>query len=304
MNSRIRPAFTLFQLLVVLALLALLFAMLLPAIAKVRAQAANQRKLNNIRQIMLACHNYHDTYGVLPPGNDANGFSASAKLLPFVEQDNVFKLIDFKKPATDKANAQVRQIVIKLFLSPSDPIQSVNKEAGATNYLFNAGSKPDLADNNGIFYQDSKIKFAHVTDGLSNTIFIGETLKGDGAKKAVDVRRQYVLFDAMVAPKDLKDDAGVKEFKANDHIAGDRGASWIEGKFLYGTFTGTRKPNDEKPDVSCGGKGGLSALRSLDDSVAIGLGDGSARFVNAKKMSLDTWKLLTDRSDGMVIPEY
>jgi type II secretory pathway pseudopilin PulG len=304
MTRRTRPAFTLFQLLVVLALLALLFALLLPVIAKARAQALRAQKLNNLRQIAIACHNYADTMGHLPPGNDANGFSASAHLLPYIEQDNLYKLIDFKKPATDKANAQPRAAIIKTFLSPQDPITSVDKQAGATNYLYSAGTKPSLKGNDGVFFQDSKIRFpADIPDGTSNTLLLGETLKGDGGKKATDVKRQYVLLDAK-ALDGINDESGVEQFKENKHIAGDRCASWMDGRLLQGTFTATRALNDAKPDVSCAGEGGLSALRSLDDQVSVAMCDGSSRFVDAKKVSLETWKLLSGRNDGQVIPEF
>jgi hypothetical protein len=103
-------------------------------------------------------------------------------------------LIDVKKSVDDEANANARKLVIKTFLNPMDPVMKVKDDYGPTNYLFNAGSKADLADNDGIFYRDSKITFADVTDGTSNTLFSGETLKGDGGTKAIDVRRQYVLL--------------------------------------------------------------------------------------------------------------
>jgi hypothetical protein len=66
---------------------------------------------------------------------------------------------------------------------------------------------------------------------------IGETLKGDGGTKAVTVRRQHVLL-GKGALKDLQDDAGVQDFKDGKHIAGDRCASWMDGRFLQGTFNG------------------------------------------------------------------
>ncbi|HEV3081433.1 MAG TPA: DUF1559 domain-containing protein [Gemmataceae bacterium] len=299
MTARTRPAFTLIQLLVIIAILAILFGMLLPAIQKVREAAGRAKSQNNLRQIGLACHNYHDTYGRLPPGNDSNNFSAAAYLLPFLEQDATFKAIDFSKPVTDEANANVRKMQLPVFLSSLDPQQTVKDGFGPTNYLFCAGSQVDLKDNDGIFFQESAIHLADITDGLSNTILTGETLKGDGGAKAVDVKRQYVMLDKD-ALKNLKPDGGVNDFKNNKHIAGDRCASWMDGRFLQGTFNGTLLFNDERPDVSCEGQGGVSALRSLDRTINIGFCDGSVRSVN-KQINAATWKALTTRNGGEVV---
>jgi hypothetical protein len=302
MRKPFRAAFSLFELLVILALLALLFALLLPAVAKVRQAANRAQSQNNLKQIGLACHNYLDTNASFPPGVDDNHFSAAAYLLPYIEQDNLYKLIDFKKPVTDKANELVRQTMIRVFLSPDDPLQQVKDKPGATNYLFNAGAKVALADNDGVFFHNSKIKIQEITDGTSNTLMTGETLKGDGGTKGMDVRRQHVQLDKD-ALKDLNDESGVKDFAANEHIAGDRCSSWMDGRFLQGTFTGTRVLNDKKPDVNCGGAGGLSGLRSLTTTSNIGLCDGSVRNVN-DKISLDIWKALATRAGGEVIPSF
>jgi prepilin-type processing-associated H-X9-DG protein len=303
MKRHQRRGFTVFQLLTVLALVALLFALLLPAIVKVRKSAERVQSQNNLKQLALACHNYHDSYRVLPPGNDENNFSASARLMPFIEQTQVFQQIDFKKPMTDKANAEARKAQIKIFLSPQDPLQTVDDAYGATNYLFNAGSKPGLVDNDGVFYQDSKIRLTDITDGTSNTLMIGETLKGDGNNKANDVHRQYVFLKEKDALKNLTADSGVEDFKDSKHIVGDRCASWMDGRFLQGTFTGTRTINDAKPDVSCAGAGGLSGLRSLEEGTNVAMCDGSVRFVQ-QKVSLDVWKLLTARNDGQPLPDF
>ena len=265
---RRRPAFTLFQLLVVLALLLVLFALLLPAVAKVRLAAARAQSQNNLKQIGLAVHNYHDVNNRMPAGNDANNFSAATYLLPYIEQDNLFKLIDLKKSIDDPANAAPRGTVIKTFLNPLDPVRMVTRDYGPTNYLFSAGTSPDLVNNNGIFYQGSGVRLVDVTDGTSNTVMLGDTLKGDGGVRAMDVRRQHVRLKKE-ALKGIKDDAGTQDFKDDKHIAANRCASWMDGRFLQGTFTGTRPINDTKPDVDCAGLGGVSALRSTQDGVSV-----------------------------------
>ncbi len=300
MSPRRRRAFTLFQLLTVLAILGIGFALFLPALAKARMAAARVQSQNNLKQIGLACHAYYDVNMSFPPGCDAQHFSAATRILPFIEQGNIYNMIDLKKSVDDKANAQARAVVIKTFLNPLDPVMKVKDGDGPTNYLFNAGSKPNLADNDGVFYLDSKITFADITDGTSNTLFTGETLKGDGGTKAEDVRRQYVLLkkDAL---KGIKDDAGAQEWKDDKDITGDRCASWMDGRFLQGTFTGTRSLNDVRPDVSCGGAGGLSGLRGPTNGVNVGFADGSVRFIS-QSAKPGIWKLLTSRNDGQPLP--
>jgi type II secretory pathway pseudopilin PulG len=294
-----RAGFTLFQLLIILAILAILLGLLLPAVAKVREAAARSQSMNNLKQIGLACHSYHDTFGVLPPGVDANGFSASTCVLPFIEQAAVFQLIDFKKSIDDKANAPARATRIRVFMSPTDTIDSVTTDFGATNYLFNAGSKPDLEGNDGVFFEGSKIKLAEIVDGTSNTLMAGETLKGDAMVKATDMRRQHVLLK-KAALKGIKDDTGVEDWKDDKNIAANRCSSWMDGHFLQGTFSGTRSINEAKPDVSCGGAGGLSGLRTVTSTTNVSMCDGSVRAVNTT-VKLSVWKALATRNGGEAI---
>ncbi len=297
---RSRSGFTLFQLLVLLALLLILFALLLPALAAARRAAARAASQNNLKQIALGTINYADANNRLPPGVDKNAFSAAAHILPYIEQDNVFRKIDFTKSVDDPANAEMRRVVIKTFLNPSDPVRMVTPDYGATNYLFNAGTRASLKDNDGVFFENSALRFpASIPDGTSNTVLAGETLKGDGGVRARDVRRQHVRLkkDAL---KGLKDDAGVQDFKDDKHIASDRCASWMDGRFLQGTFNGGRRINDERPDVDCGGAGGLSGLRGLQDGVNVGLCDGSVRYVT-QRVSLATWRAALTRAGGEVL---
>jgi prepilin-type processing-associated H-X9-DG protein len=202
-------------------------------------------------------------------------------------------------PVDAQQNKITATTKILVFISPLDPLSGKGGQSGPLNYLFSAGTKHSLENNNGIFFKNSKIQLAAVPDGTSNTFMIGETLIGDGSDKAKTVKRQHVVLDAM-ALKDLNDNSGVKLFEANENIAGDRGHHWIQGKFLQGTFTGTLPINDAKPDVSCGGAGGLSALRTLGKGVNISMGDGSVRFVSLK-VSMQVWQAACTRDGGEAV---
>jgi type II secretory pathway pseudopilin PulG len=280
MTKRNRHAFTLFQLLILLAILAVLLGLLLPAVQKVREAAARSQSFNNLKQIAIAVQNYADTYqGILPPGINDNNFSTACYILPFLERQNVYNMLDLKKSIDDEANAKPRGFRIKTFESPRDPIPPVKAEWGPTNYLYNDLVFVPIAQ---------KMRFpASITDGTSQTIQSGETLKGDGGTKAVDVKRQYVLLKK----EDLKatgPNTGVKYFKDSKNIAGDRCASWMDGRFLQGTFNGRLHFNDERPDVSCGGVSGVSALRFYSGVASVGMLDGSVRAV-AASLSQKTW---------------
>jgi hypothetical protein len=277
----------------------IVFALMLPAIAKLRLEAARSQSKNNLKQLALASHNYSSTQNHFPPGVDANGFSASAHLLPYIEQDNVFNLVNFKKSVDDDANKATRKLIIKTFINPLDPMPSVTADYGATNYLFNAGTKPDLADNNGVFYRDSKIQLEKIPDGTSNTVLAAETLKGDNGMRAMDVRRQHVKLK-KAALKGLKLEAGVQDFKDDKNIAANRCASWMDGRFLQGTFTAGRTVNDPRPDVDCAGAGGWAGLRSMDKNVAVALCDGSVRTISVG-LSFTTWQAACTRDGGEVL---
>jgi type II secretory pathway pseudopilin PulG len=299
-----RRGITLVELSLVLTLLVVVIALLLPALVHARQADAKLQSQNNLKELALACHNFHDVNGRFPSGNDGNNFSAVAYLLPYLEQQELFTTIDFTKAMDDKANAESRKKTVPLCLSDQDPVKEVNAAYGATNYLFNAGTQIFLKDNDGVFYQDSHTRLPDITDGTSNTLLAAESLKGEALKKGgkPDVHRQHILLKAD-ALTTLRDDTGVKDFKDGKNLAEDRCASWMDGRFLQGTFTATRKLNDEQPDANCGGAGGYSSLRSLDNLIMIAICDGSVRSVN-DALNLDVWKLLSSKADGQVIPDF
>lgn len=297
-----RAGLTRVDLTVVVVAVLLVVSFTVPGLVQAQSAAQRVQSINNLKQIGLAGHVYHDANGSFPPHNDANGFSAFAYLLPFIEQDNLAKKIDFKKPATDKANAEARKAIVKVYVSPGDPQKAVSDEFGPTNYQFCAGSKPELKGNDGVFAAGNKTKLSGITNGTSNTLMAAETLKGDGGKKAVDVKRQHIALKKDDLGK-LKDDSGVAEWKEGKYVVGDRCASWLDGRFLQTSFTGTRLPNATEPDVDCEGLGGLSSLRSLDGRTNLLYCDGHISSVN-KKVDMKVWKAICNmrNTEAVVAP--
>ena len=195
-----RIGFTLIELLVAIAIIAVLIALLVPAVQKVREVAARQYCQNNLKQIGLGCHNYHDAQKKLPasyvaagPYNDGAsdtlpGWGWSAMLLPYLEQDNLFRTINVQVPVENSRNAMAIRTMLNGFLCPSDlmPEQAFAvpdafgntlAEAGPTSYAACVGGDESDAAGAlglGIFYRNSATRFIDITDGASNTVMIGE----------------------------------------------------------------------------------------------------------------------------------
>ncbi len=160
-------------------------SLLLPAVQQARAAARRSQSKNNLKQLALALHNYHDVNGNLPSGTHPNEklkpedrLSWLASVLPFVEQAALFKAVDFDESWDDEANERAANIRIPTFLNPGRPVNS--KGPGETHYVGIAGlgeDAPMLPANHkraGIFGVNRKTRFREVTDGLSNTMMTSE----------------------------------------------------------------------------------------------------------------------------------
>lgn len=229
-----RSAFTLVELLVVIAIIGLLVGLLLPAVQAAREAGRRMQCSNNVKQLGLAFHHYHDSHKVFPPAyvsqtgggglhgppdpdtRDAGpGWAWGSLLLPFLEQSPLHDSLDFARPCWDPVNAAPARTQLGLFLCPSatgtnGPMQVLSDSGtvlatfSRSCYVLNAGQNEPwvlTVDNyegiaDGPFYRNSAIRIAKVTDGLSNTVFVGEHHPVLSDKTWVGV-----VPGAMVCPK-------------------------------------------------------------------------------------------------------
>jgi prepilin-type N-terminal cleavage/methylation domain-containing protein/prepilin-type processing-associated H-X9-DG protein len=191
-----RAAFTLIEVLVVIAIIAILIGLLLPAVQKVREAAARSSCQNNLKQLGLALHNYHDVNLVLPPGytatgvyvdgiNDTSpGWAWGAYILPYLEQGNLYAQYNLTQPVQNSAAIQT---LVKTYLCPSDITPPT--AFAITNSSWNpvcmappssyaaccgGGVATEAATGNGSFFRNSTVRLTDITDGTSSTVFLEE----------------------------------------------------------------------------------------------------------------------------------
>jgi prepilin-type N-terminal cleavage/methylation domain-containing protein/prepilin-type processing-associated H-X9-DG protein len=189
--SHNRRGFTLVELLVVIAIIGILIALLLPAVQAAREAARRSQCSNNLKQVGLALHNYHDTFKVFPmltnnningpdPGHSSNRrVSFFHLILPFIEQgplhDQIMPQIENNQFPGGIAQATV---IVDGFMCPSDPVKGKTVQQGFHgNILLCNGSShtgSGAGRTNGMFYPRSETDFADIVDGTSNTLMTGE----------------------------------------------------------------------------------------------------------------------------------
>lgn len=208
-----RGGFTLVELLVVIAIIAILIGLLLPAVQKVREAANRSQCQNNLKQIALGCHNYHEAnqsfpYGCIvtqlpsPPANiSGNNSQASwiTYLLPYIEQENLYTTVNFTESfgSLPNANSTCAETNLSVFTCPSD--QNLNNQSvtinethgtgiyAKGNYVGNTGIGPMTFNNGiqgetlpGVFLANTPVRIADITDGTSNTALASELIRVPG----------------------------------------------------------------------------------------------------------------------------
>ncbi|WP_233200352.1 DUF1559 domain-containing protein [Blastopirellula marina] len=324
--------FTLVELLVVIAIIGVLIALLLPAVQQAREAARRMQCTNNLKQLGLAMHNYHDTYGKLPPmyiqlvpsTDNIGHWSWSAFILPFLEQGNIYDAIQPTKltPSVSiTANKQIFQNVNNSFRCPSapgpdfhdaavDPGYAIADSGGAntglglSNYVASVNianvrqkkasdGRTGTTGNIGPFYRDSNTGFRDFTDGLSNTFLVGERAWTKGGVR-MSAGTLYAVRDA---------DAKGPSAQDSGNTAWNQGVVTIAGSVRYPMNVVLTAPNSERNNAfSSQHAGGCQFL----------FGDGSCHFV-ADTVDLNNdgaWtpnsvlERLVGMADGDVVGEY
>ncbi len=295
-SGSLKRGFTLIELLVVGAIVVIGLALLMPAVQKSRTQARQQNCKNNLKQIGLALHNYHETFICFPPGwvdfdtkagnGPRTGWESS--LLPWIDHgaiyEQVYRLEAIPKlPGVEEEAGKVLQTKIDVYRCPSDPTPDINAmraNYGTSNYSGNHGDQPlprwttgrqtalwpGQADTprqaNGVLFWNSFMKFRDITDGATNTIIVGERSIGSAAG--------------------IWPGVGGNEFENDAVTESSHGSRLNRGPTSY----------------SSGHRNGANFLMS----------DGSVHFLSndidskpATKGELGTYQRLANRHDGLVL---
>lgn len=314
---RLRQAFTLIELLVVIAIIGILIGLLLPAVQKVREAANRARCLNNLKQAGLALHNYHSGNDSFPYGGLANpsggyGFSFWVQLLPYLEQDNMYRGLDKTSNITGWVGGNawggnvtnrdlLRDKPLPFLFCPSSPLPQYvltvpahnNANTFSTTYVGVAGtanhpsavSVPShgIVSYGGVLVVGRAYRISDITDGSSNTLLLAE--ESDWCRDAANN-----LYDC-------RSDCG------HGFPMGPGNDGW--GRAF--NLTAVRQRLNEKSSTAAGilgNCGANSAIQSVHPGGAnVVLADGAVRFVS-ESITISTLFNLANRDDGNVIGDY
>ena len=327
-----RRGFTLIELLVVIAIIAVLVALLLPAVQQAREAARRSSCKNNLKQLGLALHNYHDTYRTFPPGRVRNTYSGissawytgniswMARILPFVDQGPLYNQVDWNMgqgssgtDGDDGANGAnpngARRQSIPAYRCPSDP------GSGGIPWTDPTGTQVTGATPNGGYaptnYAGSVGNDWRLRSGTATKGIFGQNSK-IGLRDVLDGTSQTLIVSEIVIgfPRLSTNDngSGVCPTSGSKDTSSTRqaGFSWFYTYFPHSAHFNTFVPPNNNLFYDCGVNSDRmnSASRSLHTGgVQSLLCDGSVRFIS-ENIDRGTWQNLGDKADGIPIGDF
>jgi len=337
MSRYSRRGFTLVELLVVIAIIGILVAMLMPAIQSGRESGRSTDCKNKLKNLGLAANNYHTQLGRYPPGRiigSAGGqsWSQHARLLPYVDQENLKNIIDTSKGPGHSTNVQARTTWVSLFICPSDFDDRMTAAVGANhtgwgknNYKANAGSQTGQMGketsgvewNNGVFLTNMSVRAADIDkDGLSNTVMFSESNRGDANNHAVEAESDWFAIDP--GNKEVDDvyracmQLNLASMTGQSKQISRSGRNWTYGNYIPTRYNHVAEPNGRScgryngggnMDATVNSNGGASTASSRHpggvNSVRC---DGSTHWVG-ENIDLAIWRAYGSRNGREVISE-
>jgi len=315
-----KKGFTLIELLVVIAIIAVLIALLLPAVQQAREAARRSQCKNNLKQFGLALHNYVDVHGLFPPrmhGSYTSGnsdgsasmnprASAFISLLPFIDQANLFNTIGSDQRYVWDNNYAPYRTQITLMLCPSDPKSPVGNPSnsaeympmGQLNYGLSGGDSRSLSSSfrtsRGVFAYQSSYGMRDVTDGLSNTVLLGEFVRPQGDKRLGHATTSGTGYPA----------SGCKAlfvtgtYATVQDINRTLGTRWTDGRSQYTAVNTILSPNSASCYIN--DNDGFNTIGSRHTGGAqVLMGDGAVRFISE---NIDTGNLAATGSSNPPAP--
>ncbi len=314
-----RRGFTLIELLVVIAIIAVLVAILLPAVQQAREAARASQCRNNLKQLGIALHNYHELVGGFPMSkNSGNSFSAQARILPQLDQTAVHNRIDFEVSPTHANNTFAKGITLAVYRCPSDSDNMPAISGGRNNYYTNTGTTVmnglpgttvgstnyGLPMPDGVSFQDSFVRFGDITDGTTNTALMSERMLGDGVNSiSTPESDTFQPGTYPNTPDEARDQCRAidvtdlsKQGKSNG------GSPWLNPDHTTTYYYHTLTPNDR----SCmypPSRIATTANSRHAGGVHLLLCDGSVRFVTSS-VDLSIWRALGTRAGKERIGDF